>query len=109
FVIVAAAGTWLALKGLPFFKADTGMETITGTLPTNAGARPGPPPALPPQVAARVDRLLDVAQMHMAVGRLCEPPGSSAYEAYALVVEMDPQNAEARSALQRLEASCGAD
>ncbi len=109
FTVVAAAGTWLALKGLPFFKADAGMETVTGTLPNNAVGRPEPPPALPQEVAARIDRLLDVAQMHMAVGRLCEPPGSSAYEAYALVVEMDPQNAEARAALQRLEASCGAD
>ncbi|MGD8956259.1 MAG: serine/threonine-protein kinase [Chromatiaceae bacterium] len=106
-VVIVAVGAWFALEGLPFFSADTGVERVAS--PTDALVRPEPPPALPPQVAARIARLLDVAQMHMAVGRQCEPPGSSAYEAYALVVEMDPQNAEARAALQRLEATCGAD
>ena len=99
-VVIVAVGAWFALEGLPFFNADTGVERVA--LPTDALVRPEPPPALPPQVAARIARLLDVAQMHMAVGRQCEPPGSSAYEAYALVVEMDPQNAEARAAYLKM-------
>ena len=73
FVVVAAAATWLAVQGLPSFKADADIATVTP--PTNALSRHEPPSALPPQVAARIDRLLDVAQMHMAVGRQCERPG----------------------------------
>ena len=108
-VVAAAAVTWLGLTGLPSFDLDTGARTDKGAPATTAVDRSEPSPVLPPEVAERVGRLLDVAQMHMAVGRLCEPVGSNAYEAYALVIEMDPQNAGARSALDRLQASCGAD
>lgn len=57
----------------------------------------------PPEVEdARVMRLLDVATAHEAMGRVTEPPGSNACEAYALVLESDPGNRFAKTARSRL-------
>jgi len=43
-----------------------------------------------------------VAELHELVGRISEPPGSNAIEAYALALEIDPGNSLARNALARL-------
>jgi hypothetical protein len=51
----------------------------------------------------KVARLLEVAEAHAAVGRLWEPPGSNAYEAYKLVLQYDPGNEPAARAVQQLE------
>jgi hypothetical protein len=51
----------------------------------------------------RIARLLEVAAAHVAVGRLTEPPGANAYEAYTLVLEIDPDNEAAKQGLGRLE------
>ncbi len=51
----------------------------------------------------RVSRLLDVAEAHMAIGRLTEPPGSNAYEAFKLVLEIDPGNEQAQRGLRQIE------
>ncbi len=102
---VAAAVGWLAYERL----AEAPQSQPAG--PTPAAVVPnatGPSPHLPPAVAARVGRLLETAQVHVAVGRLCGPVGSSARDAYSLVVELDPDNDAARRALQELEASCAA-
>jgi serine/threonine-protein kinase PpkA len=108
-VIVAAGAAWLLPK-IPLMSNDPAhgdQATVSIDRPDDA---PSPSPdTLTPEVADRVNRLLDVAQMHMAVGRSCGPVGSNAYEAYALVVEIDPRNQEARSALRRLEAACPSD
>ena len=64
---------------------------------------------LPPRVAQRVARLLETAEMHVAVNRLCAPVGSNAREAYELVIELDPNNRQALNALQRLDAQCAAE
>ncbi|MGF1614760.1 MAG: serine/threonine-protein kinase [Gammaproteobacteria bacterium] len=58
---------------------------------------------LSPSVQARVERLLDVAEAHAAIGRLTEPPGSNAYDAYKLVLQIDPQNERAKVAIQTIE------
>lgn len=51
----------------------------------------------------RIEHLLSVAEVHAAIGRLTEPPGSNAYEAYKMVLEIDPENAQAKRALQKIE------
>jgi serine/threonine protein kinase len=51
----------------------------------------------------KVARLLEVAAAHMAVGRLREPPGANAQEAYRLVLEIDPGNVTAKQGLSRIE------
>ncbi len=39
----------------------------------------------------------------MAVGRLRNPVGSNAFEAYSLVLELDPGNREAKEALAEID------
>lgn len=51
----------------------------------------------------KVARLLEVAAAHMAVGRLTEPPGANAQEAYSMVLEIDPENQAAKQGLSRVE------
>jgi serine/threonine protein kinase len=59
--------------------------------------------ALDPALQEKVDRLLQVAEVHMEVGRLTEPQGSNAYEAYKLVLDIDPDNRQAEEGLHRIE------
>jgi len=51
----------------------------------------------------RVDNLMTAAQMHELVGRIADPPGANALEAYRDVLALDPGNAPALEALERLE------
>jgi len=58
----------------------------------------------------RVARLLNIAAAHAAMGRYKDPPGSNAYEAYKLVLDIDPDNERARRGLniiERMEAENG--
>lgn len=50
----------------------------------------------------RLERLLSIAEIHEAVGRITEPPGANAFEAYSLALEIDPDNQAVRNALARL-------
>jgi serine/threonine-protein kinase PpkA len=59
--------------------------------------------ALDPALQEKVDRLLKVAEVHMEVGRLTEPKGSNAYEAFKLVLEIDPNNRQAEEGLRQIE------
>ena len=48
---------------------------------------------------------MSIARAHIAMGRLQEPPGSNAYEAYELVLEIELDNQEAnenRAEIERL-------
>lgn len=63
-------------------------------------------PALSPLAPAereRIAHLLEVAEAHAAIGRLTDPPGANAYEAYQLILEIDPNNVEARRGLRDIE------
>lgn len=64
---------------------------------------PLPPQALLPKQRERVKRLLRVADAHVAYGRLKEPPGSNAFEAYQLILEIDPDNPRAKAGLREIE------
>lgn len=61
------------------------------------------PNGLTEQEQAKIVRLLRNASAHYRIGRYCEPPGSSAYDVYQMVLEIDPDNAEARDAVRELE------
>ncbi|MFK7891165.1 MAG: serine/threonine-protein kinase [Granulosicoccus sp.] len=52
--------------------------------------------------ADRLQRLLETADIHEQVGRITQPPGANAVEAYSLALEVDPCNEVAISALKRL-------
>ncbi|WLQ17107.1 serine/threonine-protein kinase [Hahella aquimaris] len=59
--------------------------------------------SLNPEVSAKIDRLLKVAKVHRLQGRLVTPSGSSAYDAYKIVLEIDPTNQVAQEGLKTLE------
>ena len=68
------------------------------------------PPSSDPDASVpneKVERLLDVARAHLAVGRIRDPIGSNAVEAYQLVLEIDPQNKEAIEALRHIRTMTG--
>ncbi len=50
-----------------------------------------------------VNRLLEVAEAHMAIGRYKEPPGSNALETYRMVLDLDPANSVAKQAISTIE------
>jgi serine/threonine-protein kinase PpkA len=58
----------------------------------------------PAQLAER-DRLLQLAAAAEAAGQLLYPPGDSAYDRYRAVLAIDPRNAEAMSAMERMPQS----
>lgn len=63
---------------------------------------PEPKPITDPEVAAQVDRLLNAAEVHQMVGRYVEPSGSSAYDAYRKVLELQPHNRDALAGLEAI-------
>ena len=56
---------------------------------------------------ATVERLLSVAQAHMAIGRYLEPPGSNAKETFEMILQLDPSNAIARSGMEKIRTESG--
>ncbi|MCG6870513.1 MAG: serine/threonine protein kinase [Gammaproteobacteria bacterium] len=59
------------------------------------------------ELRVKVDRLLGIAEAHETVGRLTEPPGANALEAYRMVLELDPANLRAQEAIARIESGAG--
>lgn len=60
------------------------------------------PPPQDPETLARIERLLEVADLHLSIGRLVEPKGSNAAEAYRAVDEIHPGNSRARAGLEEI-------
>ncbi|MEW8462427.1 MAG: serine/threonine-protein kinase [Candidatus Thiodiazotropha endolucinida] len=58
--------------------------------------------SLEPELRAKIESILEVAEVHMLVGRLLEPPGSSAYDAYQQILIMHRQNKQATQGLQQI-------
>ncbi len=58
--------------------------------------------ALLDKFSPRVRRLLETAMLHQEFGRLTDPPGSNACEAYRLVLESDPDNELANKAVKEI-------
>jgi len=54
-------------------------------------------------VQERINVLLQVAEAHMAIGRYREPEGANAYEAYKLVLKLDPENKLAKRGIAEIE------
>ncbi|MEW8318030.1 MAG: serine/threonine-protein kinase [Candidatus Thiodiazotropha sp.] len=57
---------------------------------------------LEPGLRQKVEGILEVAEVHLLVGRLLEPPGSSAYDAYQQVQDMHQYNKQATQGLQQI-------
>jgi serine/threonine protein kinase len=58
--------------------------------------------SLEPQLRTKIENILEVAEVHMLVGRLLEPPGSSAYDAYQQVLTMHQHNKQATEGLRQV-------
>lgn len=65
--------------------------------------------SLTPEQQEKLERLLNIARAHVSMGRLQDPPGSNAYEAYELVLELDPGNQEALVNRREIEALASQD
>lgn len=85
-MVAAAGGGW-------FMSRST--ETVAPTVVEQPVA-----PRIAPETQARVDNLLEVAKAHFMVGRLVSPQGSNAYEAYQMVLDLDPENEAAKQGQQ---------
>jgi serine/threonine protein kinase len=57
---------------------------------------------LEPAMREKVESILEVAEVHLLVGRLLEPPGSSAYDAYKQVQTMHTKNKQAVEGLRKI-------
>jgi len=96
----------LALAGLGFyFSGGIPAEQQVSILdkPGRTTTDTKPPKALSAN-QERINRLLQGAEAHVAIGRLKEPPGANAYDAYQMVLSMDPENKRAQQGLQAIEA-----
>ena len=55
--------------------------------------------SLTPEKSAKVEKLFKVAETYMRIGRLVSPAGSNAYDAYKIILSIDPENQKAISGL----------
>jgi serine/threonine protein kinase len=112
-VVVDSMPLWKWALGLGFAAAVISgtavfylsAETRRVNMP-EAPAPQEPNPAastLGPAERDRIAHLLEVAEAHAAVGRLTDPPGANAYEAYQLILEINPNNVEATRGLHDIE------
>ncbi len=88
-------------------KKDPGKDNRNGTktlepADPSTEARPFPSRPLDAESRAKVQRILAIGDLHLQMGRLIEPKGSNAVEAFAAVDGLDPGNAEAAQALARI-------
>ncbi|MEW8028046.1 MAG: hypothetical protein AB2806_09945, partial [Candidatus Thiodiazotropha sp.] len=58
--------------------------------------------SLEPVMREKIESILEVAEVHMLVGRLLEPAGSSAYDAYQQILTMHQHNRQATQGLQQI-------
>lgn len=74
---------------------------IPASTPATQTVPPDPEPAvsLDDATLAKIDRILEMANLHLAVGRLIEPVGSNAFEAFQAVLELQSSNVRARAGL----------
>jgi serine/threonine protein kinase len=57
---------------------------------------------LEPEMQEKIGHILEVAEVHMLVGRLLDPPGSSAYDAYQQILTLHQHNKQATEGLRHI-------
>jgi hypothetical protein len=85
--ILIAIGTWFTTTEWP----PSTLEPVAQEL--EPPRRTSPPPL--PEVQEKIDRMLMIAESHYSVGRIIEPAGSSALDAYQTILEIDSESEEA--------------
>ena len=91
--VIAGIAT-LAYTLIPPGSLDNWLNNTTSSLRQTS---------LPPDQQEKVKRYLKTGQTHQLVGRLISPPGSSAYDAYKMALELDPRNTDAREGMETLQ------
>ena len=100
--LAATVGTGLLIAAvifLPRLLPEKTADTAPALSPASQATDRGAENDLPPEKRAKVGRLLAVAQAHVSMGRMREPSGSNAYEAFQMVLEIDPGNKQAAEGL----------
>jgi len=59
---------------------------------------------LSPEKTAKIAKLFKVAETYQRIGRLVSPSGSNAYDAYKIVLTLDPSNQKALTGLESIKA-----
>jgi serine/threonine-protein kinase PpkA len=96
--VVVAAGLVTAITVTNNQPVQTATE-----LSINRSQEPVIPAQLSAEESAKIDRLLSAAEAHTAIGRIVDPPGSNAYEAYLMVLDIDPANSSAIRGIAAIE------
>jgi len=61
--------------------------------------------SLTPEKSAKLAKLFKVAETYKRIGRLASPSGSNAFDAYKIVLSIDPNNKEALAGIREIEAT----
>ena len=127
-VVVLGAGFWVFRNSVdtpstPASAPQASSPAEIGRTPSKPSPRPASIPVVAPPKAAteasqadgasvenlsladrqKIKLLLQVAQAHELSGRLVTPSGSSAFDAFKLVLNIDQHNAQALAGLDRLQ------
>jgi serine/threonine-protein kinase PpkA len=103
-VLIVAAGLYLVTTNndwLADLDWDGGRDG--GSDATQQGTEKDKSKGVDPAMQAKIENLLEVAEVHRSIGRLKDPPGSNAYEAYQMVLEIDPENPRALEGISQVE------
>ncbi len=96
-LIGLAVSVWWGFKATSQLKPATPIEIS----PMESVSDSSPDFELKP-VTGKVGRLLSIAEAHEGMGRLTEPPGSNACDAYGLILEIEPDNRASLEAINRI-------
>jgi serine/threonine protein kinase len=99
--------------GWPVIAGATVLLTVTAAVVYNTidgtgeeHVDPVPPVDVETSLSAdereKISRLTEAAQIHFMVGRVTDPPGSNAYDAYRHILEIDPGNKQALAGLSEI-------
>lgn len=81
-----------------YFVAFKSPELVEADLFLN----PGPTNPLSPSVQQQINAHLEVAEVHMMVGRLISPPGGNAWDEYQKILRLQPFDRQAIKGLKEL-------
>ena len=96
-LVALAVAVWWGFRDSPQPQSSAPAEaTTTGPRPDSSSGFELTP------AKDKVNRLLNVAEAHEEMGRLSDPPGSNACDAYRLVLEIEPENRFAQEAIRRI-------
>ena len=96
---------WVAAAGVILLVLAGGYVGWQSTVPGGwmEEVMPRESKVLTAEEQQKITGLLGVGRVHLMVGRLVSPEGSSAWDAYSMALEIDPNNADAKEGMDTLE------